>query len=44
MAASGLVCAASMIVIVGANLLRIVLDRFDAIVPGDPQFAVGAAE
>ncbi|NML43546.1 TRAP transporter small permease [Ramlibacter sp. G-1-2-2] len=48
MAASGLVCAASMLLIVGANLLRIVLDRPDAMVPGDPdpllQPAVGVAE
>jgi len=36
MAASGLVCAASMMVIVAANLLRIVLDAPGAVVPGDP--------
>jgi TRAP-type C4-dicarboxylate transport system permease small subunit len=36
MAASGLVCAASMIVIVGANLVRIVIDSPAARVPGDP--------
>lgn len=36
MAASGLVCSASMIVIVAANLWRIVLNRPDAMVPGDP--------
>jgi TRAP-type C4-dicarboxylate transport system permease small subunit len=49
MAASGLVCAASMLLIVGANLLRIVFDHPEAMVPGDPepvapQLAVGAAE
>ena len=53
MAASGLVCAASMIVIVGANLLRVVLDSSQAMVPGVPErmspapvaeLAVGAAE
>lgn len=36
MAASGLVCSASMIVIVAANLWRIVSDHPDAMVPGDP--------
>ena len=36
MAASGLVCSASMIVIVAANLWRIVSDHPDAAVPGDP--------
>ena len=36
MAASGLVCAASMIVIVGANLLRILLNHPGASVPGEP--------
>lgn len=36
MAASGLVCSASMIVIVAANLWRIVRNRPDAMVPGDP--------
>jgi TRAP-type C4-dicarboxylate transport system permease small subunit len=44
MAASGLVCAASMIVIVAANLLRILVDARDAVVPGDPELAPGAAE
>lgn len=51
MAASGLVCAASMILVVASNLLLIVLDRPDAMVPGDPvpmpdpmELAVGAAE
>jgi TRAP-type C4-dicarboxylate transport system permease small subunit len=49
MASSGLVCAASMLLIVGANLLRIVFDRAGAMVPGDPepaapQLAMGAAE
>lgn len=55
MAASGLVCAASMILVVGANLLRIVVDAPDAMVPGDSgtghtpplpagELAVGAAE
>jgi TRAP-type C4-dicarboxylate transport system permease small subunit len=49
MAASGLVCAASMLLIVAANLLRILVDSPDAMVPGDPgavppQLAVGAAE
>jgi TRAP-type C4-dicarboxylate transport system permease small subunit len=42
MAASGLVCAASMLVIVAANLLRIVLDAPQALIPGE--LAVGAAE
>lgn len=37
MAASGLVCAASMILIVGANLLRILLQHPDAMIPGEPQ-------
>jgi TRAP-type C4-dicarboxylate transport system permease small subunit len=36
MAASGLVCAASMMVIVAANLVRIVIDSPTAKVPGDP--------
>ena len=36
MASSGLVCAASMMLIVAANLLRIVFDRAGAMVPGDP--------
>ncbi|MES2756683.1 MAG: TRAP transporter small permease [Pseudomonadota bacterium] len=36
MAASGLVCAASMMVIVAANLVRIVLGSPKAMVPGDP--------
>jgi len=36
MAASGLVCAASMIVIVGVNLWRIVTGSPDAMVPGEP--------
>jgi TRAP-type transport system small permease protein len=36
MAASGLVCAASMILIVAANLLRIVMKHPGAQVPGDP--------
>jgi TRAP-type C4-dicarboxylate transport system permease small subunit len=36
MAASGLVCAASMLVIVAANLWRIVADSPAAVVPGDP--------
>jgi TRAP-type C4-dicarboxylate transport system permease small subunit len=44
MAASGLVCAASMIVIVAANLLRILVDARDAVVPGDPELALGAAQ
>jgi TRAP-type transport system small permease protein len=53
MASSGLVCAASMIVVVAANLLRVVLDAPGAMVPGDPErmspapvaeLAVGAAE
>ncbi|MDB5958425.1 TRAP transporter small permease [Ramlibacter sp.] len=49
MAASGLVCAASMLLIVAANLLRVVFDRAGAMVPGDPepmgqQLALGAAE
>ena len=41
MAASGLVCAASMIVIVAANLLRVVFDTPLAMVPGDPDLAMG---
>jgi TRAP-type C4-dicarboxylate transport system permease small subunit len=36
MAASGLVCSASMIVIVAANLWRIVTNHPQAMVPGDP--------
>jgi TRAP-type C4-dicarboxylate transport system permease small subunit len=36
MASSGLVCAASMMVIVAANLVRIVIDSPAAMVPGDP--------
>lgn len=46
MAASGLVCAASMILVVAANLLRIVLDTPAAMVPGDPDagFAMPAGE
>lgn len=49
MASSGLVCAASMLLIVAANLLRIVFDRAGALVPGDPEplgqpLAMGAAE
>jgi TRAP-type C4-dicarboxylate transport system permease small subunit len=36
MAASGLVCAASMLVIVAANLVRILIDSPAAMVPGDP--------
>jgi TRAP-type C4-dicarboxylate transport system permease small subunit len=48
MSASGLVCAASMLVIVGANLLRILVDAPEAVVPGDPlaqpALAAGAAE
>ncbi|HEY8099897.1 MAG TPA: TRAP transporter small permease [Burkholderiaceae bacterium] len=35
MAASGLICAASMIVIVAVNLLRIVINHPDAAIPGD---------
>ena len=42
MAASGLVCAASMIVIVGANLLRILLDRPGAAVPGESPLSFDA--
>jgi TRAP-type transport system small permease protein len=41
MAASGLVCAASMIVIVGANLLRILLNHPGAAVPGEPPPSFG---
>lgn len=33
---AGLVCAASMILIVGSNLLRIVLNDPQAVMPGDP--------
>ncbi len=36
MASSGLVCAASMMVIVAVNLLRILADHPDAVVPGEP--------
>ncbi|HCE09474.1 MAG TPA: TRAP transporter small permease [Oxalobacteraceae bacterium] len=36
MASAGLVCAGSMIVIVGVNLIRIVLDHPKAVVPGEP--------
>lgn len=43
MAAAGLVCAASMMVIVAANLLRILVDSPAAVVPGDPQPQLGAA-
>jgi len=39
MASAGLLCAASMIVIVAANLLRILRGSPDAIVPGDPGVA-----
>jgi TRAP-type C4-dicarboxylate transport system permease small subunit len=35
MASSGLVCSASMILIVVANLLRIVIGNADAIIPGE---------
>jgi TRAP-type C4-dicarboxylate transport system permease small subunit len=52
MAASGLVCAASMMLIVFTNLLAIVFDRPTAMVPGDApaaapdlrELALGAAE
>jgi len=51
MAASGLVCAASMMLIVFTNLLAIVFDRPGAMVPGDAvvepdvrELALGAAE
>jgi TRAP-type C4-dicarboxylate transport system permease small subunit len=36
MASAGLVCAASMILIVGINLVRILVDSPEAQVPGDP--------
>ena len=35
-ASAGLVCAASMMLIVGSNLLKIVLNRPDAVMAGDP--------
>ncbi|HEU4376884.1 MAG TPA: TRAP transporter small permease, partial [Telluria sp.] len=44
MAASGLVCAASMLVIVGANLVRILLNSPKAMVPGDPRPPEPAAD
>jgi TRAP-type C4-dicarboxylate transport system permease small subunit len=43
MASAGLLCAASMIVIVAANLVRIVLDHPAAMVPGDPLMVESAA-
>lgn len=36
MAASGLVCAVSMILVVGANLVRILIGHPDAQIPGQP--------
>lgn len=39
MAASGLVCAASMLLIVGLNLLRILVSHPAAMVPGEPSAA-----
>jgi TRAP-type C4-dicarboxylate transport system permease small subunit len=44
MAASGLVCAASMMVIVAANLARIAIDSPAARVPGDPLPPLPAAD
>ncbi len=39
MASSGLVCAASMLIIVASNLIRILIDHPAARVPGDPEAA-----
>jgi TRAP-type transport system small permease protein len=39
MAAAGLVCAASMLLIVGVNLARILLGHPDAAIPGEPSAA-----
>lgn len=44
MASAGLVCAASMMLIVGVNLWRIVFKRPDAMIPGESQMAPLAAE
>jgi TRAP-type C4-dicarboxylate transport system permease small subunit len=44
MAASGLVCAASMMVIVAANLVRIAINSPAAMVPGDPLPPAPAAD
>ncbi len=41
-ASSGLVCAASMMLIVGSNLLKILLNRPDAFMAGDPPAADAA--
>jgi TRAP-type C4-dicarboxylate transport system permease small subunit len=41
---AGLVCAASMILIVGANLLRIVINDPQAVMPGDPPRVAGSSE
>jgi len=37
MASSGLVCAASMLIIVASNLIRILIDHPDAVIAGDPE-------
>ncbi len=44
MAAAGLVCAASMMLIVAANLIRIVINHPDAALPGDPPAASPSSE
>jgi TRAP-type transport system small permease protein len=44
MASAGLVCAASMMLIVGVNLWRIVLKRPEAMIPGESVMAPLAAE
>ena len=44
LASAGLVCAASMMLIVGNNLLRIVSNHPDAALPGDPPRAVAESE
>jgi TRAP-type C4-dicarboxylate transport system permease small subunit len=43
MASAGLICAASMIVIVALNLWRIIRNHPRAMVPGEPQSAMPAA-
>ena len=44
MSSSGLVCASSMMLIVAVNLWRILLDKPDAVLPGDPPAALPPAE